>query len=181
MTAGIRSTGARVRRRLRSLAIGELVNVPLQTAVWFGVVGVPTTAANLFGFALVTLLLLEGAAYWTVKLRALSAGSGAALPGAAVFAAARVVNLVLLGLGVPLTALAVVDAPGTGSIPGLLFALFAVLEHVNYFHTQLMYDTPEDRRSRRRNGRRRAHLARDLERARRLEAGQPSADEVGRS
>ncbi|WP_314612913.1 hypothetical protein [Streptomyces stackebrandtii] len=153
----------------------------MQTAVWFGVVGVPTTAANLFGFALVTLLLLEGAAYWTVKLRALSAGSGAALPGAAVFAAARVVNLVLLGLGVPLTALAVVDAPGTGSIPGLLFALFAVLEHVNYFHTQLMYDTPEDRRSRRRNGRRRAHLARDLERARRLEAGQPSADEVGRS
>ncbi|MFE4621284.1 hypothetical protein ACFRJ7_34830 [Streptomyces sp. NPDC056747] len=153
----------------------------MQTAVWFGLVGVPATAANLFGFALVMLLLLEGAAYWTVKLRALSAGSGAPLPGAAVFAAARVVNLVLLGLGVPLTVLAVADAPGTGSIPGLLFTLFAVLEHVNYFHTQLMYDTPEDRRSRRRNGRRRAHLARDLERARKLETGQPSADEVRRS
>ncbi|MFD8972665.1 hypothetical protein [Streptomyces sp. NPDC059593] len=153
----------------------------MQTAVWFGLVGVPATAANLFGFALVMLLLLEGAAYWTVKLRALSAGSGAPLPGAAVFAAARVVNLVLLGLGVPLTVLAVADAPGTGSIPGLLFTLFAVLEHVNYFHTQLMYDTPEDRRSRRRNGRRRAHLARDLERARKLETGQLSADEVRRS
>ncbi|MFF5919898.1 hypothetical protein ACFY8C_16375 [Streptomyces flavochromogenes] len=160
--------------------MGELVNVPLQTAIWFGVVGVPTTAANLLGFALVVLLLLEGAAYWTVKLRALSADTGAPLPGAAVFSAARVVNLVLLGLGVPLTVLAVVDAPGTGSIPGLLFTLFAVTEHVNYFHTQLMYDTPEDRRSRRRNGRRRAHLARDLERARKLGTGRPPADEVGR-
>ncbi|WP_240981594.1 MULTISPECIES: hypothetical protein [unclassified Streptomyces] len=157
---------AGVRRRLLSLAIGELVNVPLQTAVWFGVAGVPTTAANLLGFGLVVLLLLEGTAYWTVKLRALSAEPGAPLPGAAWFAAARVVNVVLLGLGVPLTALMVAVDPGTGSVPGLLFALFAVLEHVNYFHTQLMYSTPEDRRSRRVNGRRRAHLARDLERAR---------------
>ncbi|WP_411109929.1 hypothetical protein [Streptomyces sp. c-19] len=180
MTAGIRSAGARVRRRLRSLAVGELVNVPLQAAVWFGVVGVPVTAANILGFALVTLLLLEGAAYWTVKLRALSAGGAAPLPGASVFAAARVANLVLLGLGVPLTVLAVADAPGTGTIPGLLFTLFAVLEHVNYFHTQLMYDTPEDRRGRRRNGRRRAHLARDLERARKLRTAQPSADGASR-
>lgn len=159
MTAG-------VRRRLLSLAVGELVNVPLQAAVWFGVAGVPATAANLLGFALVVLLLLEGAAYWAAKLRALAAGGGAPLPAAAWFAAARVANVVLLGLGVPLTALAVAADPGTGSVPGLLFALFAVLEHVNYFHTQLMYSTPEDRRSRRVNGRRRAHLARDLDRAR---------------
>ncbi|MBP2402953.1 hypothetical protein SNS2_1565 [Streptomyces netropsis] len=49
-------------------------------------------------------------------------------------------------------------------MPGLCFALFAVLEHVNHFHTQLMYDTAEDRRALRENGLRRAHPARDLDR-----------------
>jgi hypothetical protein len=149
-----------IRRRLRSLLAWELTNIPLQAAIWFGVAGFPVTPANVVGFALFALLLLEGAGYWAAKLRQLAA-PGSRLPGAGAFAVARVANVPLLGAGLLFVAFA---EPGAGSWPGLGFALVAVLEHVNYFHWQLMYDTAEDLRHLRGHGPRRAHLARDLAR-----------------
>lgn len=152
-----------IRRRLRSLVVLELFNIPLQAALWFGVTGLPVTVPNAVGFALFALFLVEGAAYWLAKLRRLAA-PGTPLPGVRAFAALRVINMPVLAAGVLFTLWATVDDPGSASVPGLCFALFAVLEHVNYFHTQLMYDTAEDRRHLRAHGLRRAHLARDLER-----------------
>ncbi|WP_067810732.1 hypothetical protein [Actinomadura kijaniata] len=154
---------SRIRRRLRSLAGLELFNIPFQAAVWFGSLGLPLTAANATGFALVALVLLEGAAYWAAKLRRLRAPGGP-LPFATAFASARLANPPLLAAGVAFTTWSVVMDPGAGTIPGLGFAVFGVLEHVNYFHTQLMYDTREDLRHLRSKGFRRSHLARDLER-----------------
>ncbi|WP_058043760.1 hypothetical protein [Streptomyces roseifaciens] len=153
-----------VQRRLRSLALLELLNIPLQAVIWFGVTGFPVTPANVVGFALFALLLVQGAGYWLAKLRQLMV-AGAPLPGARAFTSVRVLNVPVLIAGVLFTGWAVVDKPvvgGSGSWPGLAFALFAVLEHVNYFHTQLMYDTDEDLRYLRKHGLRRAHLARDL-------------------
>ena len=89
-------------RRLRSLALGELVNIPLQAWLWFGLLGFPATAA------------------WA--------------------------------------------RPGRGSWLGLGFALFAVLEHVNYFHLQLMHGTRADLRRLLATGLHRSHLATDLSR-----------------
>jgi hypothetical protein len=150
-----------VRRRLRSLAWLELFNVPLQGAVWFGVVGLPMTAPNMMGFALFAVLLAVGAGYWLAKLRQIS-NPVAPLPGARVFAVARRVSVPLLAAGMLFVVWNVVATPGAGSWPGLAFGLFAVLEYVNYFHVQLMYDTVEDLRYLRSHGPRRAHLARDL-------------------
>ncbi|XRQ08987.1 hypothetical protein ACN3XK_72990 [Actinomadura welshii] len=150
-----------VRRRLLSLAWLELFNIPLQALVWFGVLGLPLTAANMAGFTLFAALLAVGAGYWSAKLRQLST-PGASLPGAEVFAVARIAFPVLLTIGLSFIVGTVVAVPGAGSWPGLGFGLFAVLEYVNYFHVQLMYDTAEDLRYLRSQGLRRAHLARDL-------------------
>ncbi len=155
------ATRSLIDRRLRSLAVLELVNIPLQAVVWFGVLGLPVTATSAVGFALFALLLIEGAAYWWAKRRQ-TAAPGAALPYVRVFAIARVANLPLLVAGLLYVGWAVVDDAGAGSWVGLGFAVFAVLEHVNYFHTQLMYDNAADLRSLRRHGLLRAHLARDL-------------------
>ncbi|MET7419947.1 hypothetical protein [Dactylosporangium sp. NPDC005555] len=153
-----------VTRRLRSLATLELVNVPLQAGVWFGLIGLPATAANLAGFALFALLLVEGAGYWMAKLRQLR-GPVRDLPAWRVFRAARVANPLVLAAGLAVTGHAVIADPGRGTWPGLGFAAFAVLEHVNYFHVQLMHDTSADLRRLRSVGLRRSHLARDLRRA----------------
>ncbi|GAB7040692.1 MULTISPECIES: hypothetical protein [Catenuloplanes] len=140
-----------VRRRLRSLALLELVNIPLWAWVTFGVLDVAGTVPNLVGFALFALLLVQGAAYWLAKLRQ----TGRTVPGLRFFRAARLVNPALLVAGLLVTA-------GTRAWPGLFFAVFAVLEHVNYFHVQLMHDTRADLRRLTRHGLRRSHLARDL-------------------
>jgi hypothetical protein len=151
-----------IRQRLRSLACLELLNIPLQAVIWFGVVGFPVTAANIVGFALFALVLLEGAGYWFAKLRRL-ASRRRSLPGAGAFVIARKSNVALLTVGLLFIGWTVVTDPGAGSWPGLAFGLFAVLEHVNYFHVQLMYDTAKDFRYLRSRGLRRAHLARDLD------------------
>jgi hypothetical protein len=139
----------------------ELFNIPLQAALWFGLIGLPATAANLVGFTLFALLLVEGAGYWLAKLRQLTV-PGTPLPGARGFVIARAANLPVLAGGLLFASWAVAADPGAGSWPGLAFALMAVLEQVNYFHTQLMYDTADDLRHLRTHGLRRAHLARDL-------------------
>ncbi|NRQ38634.1 hypothetical protein HII36_43450 [Nonomuraea sp. NN258] len=150
-----------IKQRLRLLASLELFNIPLQAAIWFGMIGLPVSVANALGFALFALLLVEGAGYWFAKLRHLGARGGP-LPGAGAFAVARGANVAVLTIGLLFLAWTVATDPGSGSVPGLLFGLFAVLEHVNYFHVQLMYDTVEDLRYLRSRGLRRAHLARDL-------------------
>lgn len=146
---------------MRSLVWLELLNIPLQAAVWFGVAGFPVTAGNSVGFALFALLLLEGAGYWSAKLRQITTRNRF-LPGAGAFLVARRGNVTVLVAGLLFTAWTVMIDPGVGSWPGLGFGLFAVLEHVNYFHVQLMYDTAEDLHYLRSRGLRRAHLAHDL-------------------
>lgn len=154
----------RLRRRLRSLAALELLNIPLQAWIWFGVIGFPATGANLTGFGLVALLLVQGAGYWWAKLRQLRE-RWALPPGLGFFAFARSVNPPVLGAGLAFAAWSAANEPGAGSLPGLGFALFAVLEHVNYYRTQLMYDTAADLRRLLTRGLRKASLARDLARA----------------
>ncbi|GGR79427.1 hypothetical protein GCM10010169_24510 [Micromonospora fulviviridis] len=153
-----------VRGRLRSLAALELMNIPLQGGVWFGLIGLPATATNLVGFGLFALLLIEGAAYWVAKLHQMSVRRRH-IPALAAFRAARIVNPLLLAAGLVATGSGAATDPGRTSWPGLAFALFAVLEHVNYFHVQLMHDTLADLRRLRSVGLRVSHLARDIARA----------------
>ncbi|MQA82308.1 MAG: hypothetical protein GEV10_28245 [Streptosporangiales bacterium] len=148
-------------RRLRSLALLELLNIPLQAVIWFAVVDLPVTVPNAVGFALFAFLLLQGASYWAAKLRRFGAPGGA-LPGVGAFRIGRVANVAVLLAGLAYAVRSVVADPGAGSIPGLVFALVAVLEYVNYFHVQLMYDNADDLRYLFTRGLRRAHLARDL-------------------
>jgi hypothetical protein len=145
------------------LAVLEVANIPLQAFIWFGVIGLPATWPSLTGFALFSLLLIQGAAYWAAKLDQLS-NRRPRPRGLAAFAVARKVNPALLAAGLPATGAAVLADPGAGSWPGLGFALFAVLEHVNYFYVQLMHDTTADLRRLRTVGLRRSQLARDLAR-----------------
>jgi hypothetical protein len=122
-------------------------------------------ALGCLGYALTAaftvLLLLEGAAYWAAKLRQLRTRSGR-LPGARWFRAARLANLPLLAAALAFTVTAAWTRPGRGSWLG--FALFAVLEHVNYFHLQLMHATRADLCRLLATGLHRSHLATGLSR-----------------
>ncbi len=165
MMAGMPTPSApmprQVRRRLLSLGTMEVVNIPLQAGLWFGVVGLPITMPNLVGFGLFALLLVEGAGYWTAKLHQLR-DRVRVLPAARAFRVARAANPVLLSAALAVVGYAVVADPGSATWPGLAFAAFAVLEHVNYFYVQLMHSTSADLHRLRSVGLRPSHLARDL-------------------
>ena len=154
-----------VRRRLLSLATMEIINIPLQAGLWFGMVGLPITVPNLVGFGLFALLLVEGAGYWTAKLHQLRCHVRI-LPATRAFRVARAANPVLLSAGLAVIGYAAVADPGSATWPGLAFAAFAALEHVNYFHVQLMHDTFADLHRLRTVGLRPSHLARDLRQVR---------------
>ncbi|MEV0633322.1 hypothetical protein [Nonomuraea wenchangensis] len=155
-----------VLNRVRNLAVLELANIPILSLALTGALGMPLTPANLTGLLLVLILVAEGGAYWWLKLAQLSARSS--LPaGMGVYRILARVNLALLaGGGVVISAGLVRGGSGTEVWPGFALWVFALLEHVNYFHLQLMHDNRADlsrlARTRRLH---RSHLARDLARS----------------
>jgi len=107
---------------------------------------------TIYSAGLVTLILWQGTAYWWLKLRAVRTDSEIgrrplcrALPALAVM---KKVNWVLIGM-LPVL-LGVQGLVGTAFrsdldvIAGLGLYVLAVLEQINYYHYQLMYDTAAD-------------------------------------
>ena len=118
---------------------------------------------------LVTWILWQGAAYWWLKLRAVKHDTEIAPQHLRRFAVLQKVNWTLIGL-MPV-ALAILGMRGSffRSGPdltvGLGLYLLAILEQINYYHYQLMYDCPSDVRYLAAHKRlKRSKLHRDLER-----------------
>lgn len=154
-----------LRRRMASLASGEMASVVVFFVGFFVLGGVPPTAANLSGFMLVTFVLLQGSAYWMGKRRQLGGHRAAAVNVVRVLRVLAPVNVVLIAIGV----VPIVVEAQSGSLGrfwlGAALWILAVAEHINYFHFQLAYGRRADRAWLLRNRRlRRSHLSRDLSR-----------------
>jgi hypothetical protein len=149
------------------LAVLEAVNVGLLPVLLFGLINVAVTGFNIVGVALIMGVLVQGSGYWFVKLRQLKHKSRLPI-GLEWFRRFRSINVVVLGCCWLAGLVGTFTQPSRNALPGLLFTSFAVLEHVNYFHVQLMHDTSNDVRRLLRRGFRRSSLARDLDRAARL-------------
>jgi hypothetical protein len=97
---------------------------------------------------LVTWLLWQGAAYWWLKLRAVQSNAEIAPQHLRRFATLQNVNWALIGL-VPVV-LAILGIRGgffrssLDVVAGLGLYTLAVLEQINYYHYQLMYDCASD-------------------------------------
>jgi hypothetical protein len=156
-----------VRRRLSSLALGELVSCVVLPLAFFGLLDLPISTANVTGAAAVVVLLVQGASYWLLKARRLrSPSTGAAWPP--YFAFLQKANPVLLTGCAAVIGWSLATEPMRFWLLGLGFWILAVLEYVNYFHWQLMYDNGVDLAWLRRYGLKRSPLARDLARHRRF-------------
>ncbi|MEV7548432.1 hypothetical protein AB0N89_02255 [Amycolatopsis sp. NPDC089917] len=153
-------------RRMVSMAVGELVSVVV-FFVFFGLAEVPPTAANVSGFLLAAVMLVQGSVYWMGKRRQLEGRRGAVTFVVRVLRVLAPVNVALIAIGVvPI----LMEAPSGSSGRfwlGAALWLLAVAEYVNYFHVQLAYGRRADRVWILRNRRlRRSHLARDISRLR---------------
>lgn len=153
-----------------SLAAGEMVSVVVFFVVFFVLAGVSPTAANVSGFLLTAVMLLQGSGYWLGKHRRLGGHRGALAIVVRVLRVLAPVNVALIAIGVvPIVVEAQSGALGRFWLGAALWVL-AVAEYINYFHVQLAYGRRADRVWILRNRRlRRSHLSRDLSRLRSAE------------
>jgi hypothetical protein len=137
--------------RLRYLWTFELFDsffLPAVVALSLRWTGRPLGPIFWGGALLCSWLLWQGAAYWYLKLRAVRAREPFPTKLLPVYAALRRVSWALLALA-PLAwlATALLGAPprlGLDGVVGFLLYLLAVLEQINYYHWQLMYDNRAD-------------------------------------
>jgi hypothetical protein len=114
----------------------------------------------------VSYLLAQGALYWQLKHSALSASAPLPSYFERLFNAFKASNLALFGAVMLGFAVEIARSGWGGQLAWPLgIFLFAVLEHINYYHYQLMYDTSASVRYVLRNRRlRKAALGVDLSR-----------------
>ncbi len=178
----VKDRDKKLTRRLRYLWTFELFDsflFPVLLAWGATYLRQPVGVFAVYSTALVTWLLWQGAAYWWLKLRAHKTGTRIAGRFLGFFRVLRVVNwgliallpviLVMMGLLSLIVQSRLNLAVGIG-----LYAL-AVLEQVNYYHYQLMYDYGPDWRCLMKHRRlKRSSLSRALARTRC--AGKPDDD-----
>ena len=150
---------------LRNTELLSAVALPAALCFYWSGAGAPVAwGLRVATLALVSHILLQGALYWHLKLQTVVRRHAMPAWFASLYRCFRSTNIVLIavaGMALGLT-------PGATAVDmawcaGLL--AFAVLEQINYYHYQLMYDTRAALAQLRRHGRlRRAALGLDLER-----------------
>lgn len=144
----------RLAKRYRSLWMGETTSILIFTGLFLrGVLSDPDWSRWIvrgYSLTVVNLILLQGVAWWLLKARWLKQGKGEEAGRAlAFFGGCRRLNWVLIGLAV-LVLVAKQQVTGTLWMSrdtwfGLLILCGAVLEQINYYYYQLMYDNRYDR------------------------------------
>lgn len=105
----------------------------------------------IYGLLVCIVILLQGQHYWKLKLHRLSGKAFSQVKNLQFFRKSGQVNIILIGL-MPLVLLLQLYLSDWGSIPDnlMIWAIcanaFAVLEHINYYHRQLMIDNEADLR-----------------------------------
>ena len=138
----------RLVKRLRYLWTWELFDsffLPGLAVFCARLLGEPLGLFTVCSSLLVTWLLWQGAAYWWLKLRSVRTDSRVGETHLRRFRILKKVNWLLLA-GLAVVGLLTVRAGSSGFnlLAGGAFFLLALLEQVNYYHVQLMYDWPAD-------------------------------------
>jgi hypothetical protein len=138
-------------KRLRYLWTWELFDsffLPALAIIIARVAKSPLGLFTIYSTALVALILWQGTAYWWLKLQAIKTDSRISSKHLRWFSVLKKVNWGLIGLLPLLLVLKVLAGNASSSsldvIAGLGFYGLALLEQINYYHYQLMYDYPPD-------------------------------------
>ena len=123
-------------------AMFSLVLIPILAWYWLGSESSVAWSVRVPPLVLVCYILAQGATYWALKYRQYA--HGVALPPwlprlFRVFRLSNVIGLLVVALWLAFAASSGIKQVDLAWGAGLW--AFALLEHVNYYHLQLMYDT----------------------------------------
>ena len=119
---------------------------------------------TLAGLGLVVFILMQGSLYWYLKLRVVRRRRLLSKPTCVrLFKVLRTVNQIMLAISGGYYLVRTSGTIGSDLKVGIIFWVLAVLEYVNYFHRQLLYDSTTEMRHVLRNRKLKiSSLARDM-------------------
>jgi hypothetical protein len=133
---------ARLRYLRNSEAMFAVVALPLFIWYWLSNTSEISLLIRVPPLVIVCYILAQGATYWTLKYRQFVNNAPLPLWLPRLFGFFKTSNVV--GLAVVAIWLALGSNQGTAGVDlawGVGLWAFALLEHINYYHVQLMYDT----------------------------------------
>jgi hypothetical protein len=162
----------KVKRKLVSLWTGELFAVFTFALMWilYGQLFAWSTPylksySSLYAFALLEFILLQGSYYSYLKLQQLKKGDLKKLPDnkLRIYSLFKKINELLILIGIFILAYLIIG--NEIELKWFLFLyLFSVIEHINYYHVRLSYQTLEEiKELKRQKGLRKSSLAKELD------------------
>jgi len=139
----------KIKKKLLHLYTGELTATIVFLIVWLVYLQkyewASLTGYTAYAFILLEFILLQGTYYWYLKYNQIKHGDLGALPHRwlRLFKACKLINVVLIGLGVPLIIVQLSSLPANFYFFLFLY-LFAIGEYINYYHIRLSYQTSEE-------------------------------------
>ncbi|MFJ7859346.1 hypothetical protein ACIQZM_15785 [Peribacillus sp. NPDC097206] len=139
-------------RKLYSLWTGELTATVLFAALWLLFIQQQKwvdpyliSFPPIYAFVVLEFILLQGSLYWFLKWKQAKQKKFVGLPSAQlrIFRAFKKINMVLILIGL-LVAVYQFIFFSVGHYWFIFLYAFAIIEHINYYHIRLSYQTPEE-------------------------------------
>lgn len=161
----------RVKRKLFHLYTGELMATVIFAVLWVSFLmqhdwtdSYLTSFSSVYAFVLLEFILLQGSLYWFLKWKRAKENDYAHLPYTQlrIFLFFKRINLLLIATGIAVFFYQL-KVVGSGIYWYLFLYVFAIIEHINYYHVRLSYQSPEEMREFiRQKGLRKSILAKEL-------------------
>ncbi|MGW8428165.1 hypothetical protein ACWGJQ_22210 [Peribacillus simplex] len=161
----------RVKRKLFHLYTGELMATVIFAVLWVSFLmqhdwtdSYLTSFSSVYAFVLLEFILLQGSLYWFLKWKRAKENDYAHLPYTQlrIFLFFKRVNLFLIATGI-VVFFYQLKAVESGIYWYLFLYVFAIIEHINYYHFRLSYQSPDEMKELiRQRGLRKSILAKEL-------------------
>ncbi|MGE7603489.1 hypothetical protein ACQKL5_13525 [Peribacillus sp. NPDC097675] len=138
-------------RKLFHLFTGELTATILFAAMWLLYIQQQIWIAHftsfppIYAFVLLEFILLQGSLYWFLKWKRAKQKKYGPLPPShlRMFLLFKKINFVLILIGALVSVYQIIKFPDGHYWFAFLYA-FAIIEHINYYHIRLSYQTPDE-------------------------------------
>lgn len=137
----MKSQESKIKQELTKLWTGELVAV---ISFWIcfyifkkWLINTKMLISAIYPLTVLSLILIQGSIYWLILLKRLSTPQFAITNTRKVYSILKIVDLILLCLGIPIIILNYVNV--TVMISAIFILAFALIEWINYYKIRLSY------------------------------------------
>ena len=137
----MKSQESKIKQELTKLWTGELVAVISFWICFFifkkWLINTKMLISVIYPLTVLSLILIQGSIYWLILLKRLSTPQFAITNTRKVYSILKIVDLILLCVGIPIIILNYVNV--TVMISSIFILAFAVIEWINYYKIRLSY------------------------------------------